>query len=68
LLDLFPLRKQTAVFGVQVVAFWGRGFLPSVRLAEGLGFCCEGGPLIDYWRVGTKFVSVVIYALINNKD
>ena len=42
--------------------------LASVRLAEGLGFCCEGGPLIDYWRVGTKFVSVMIYALINNKD
>jgi ribosomal-protein-alanine N-acetyltransferase len=42
--------------------------LASVRLAEGLGFCCEGGPLIDYWRVGAKFVSVMLYALINNID
>jgi ribosomal-protein-alanine N-acetyltransferase len=42
--------------------------LASLRLAEGLGFCCEGGPLLDYWRVGTKFVSVMIYALINDKD
>jgi len=42
--------------------------LASIGLAEGLGFCCEGGPLIDYWRVGAKFVSVMIYALINNKD
>jgi len=42
--------------------------LASVRLAKGLGFCCEGGLLIDYWRVETKFVSVMIYALINNKD
>jgi [ribosomal protein S5]-alanine N-acetyltransferase len=42
--------------------------LASLRLVEGLGFCCEGGPLVDYWRVGTKFVSVMIYALINNKD
>jgi ribosomal-protein-alanine N-acetyltransferase len=32
----------------------------SVRLVERLGFCCEGGPLTDYWRVGTKFVSVMI--------
>lgn len=42
--------------------------LASLRLAESLGFCCEGGPLVDYWLVGTKFVSVMIYALINNKN
>ena len=38
----------------------------STRLIEGLGFCCEGGPLKDYWRVGDKYVSVMIYALINH--
>ena len=24
-------------------------------------------PLIDYWRLGTEFASVMIYALINNQ-
>src|SRR5262245_9303749 len=37
----------------------------SKRLVERLGFCCEGGPLKDYWRVGGKFVSVMMYAKIN---
>ena len=38
----------------------------STRLVEGLGFCCEGGPLTDYWRVGDRYVSVMIYAFIND--
>jgi RimJ/RimL family protein N-acetyltransferase len=38
----------------------------SRRLVESLGFCCEGGPLKDYWRVGDKYISVMIYALINH--
>jgi [ribosomal protein S5]-alanine N-acetyltransferase len=52
----------------RVEAFMHPDNSPSLRLAEGLGFCCEGGPLLDYWRVGTKFVSVMIYALINKTD
>lgn len=38
----------------------------SKRLIERLGFRCEGGPLRDYWRVGDRYVSVLIYAKINN--
>ena len=38
----------------------------STRLVEGLGFCCEGGPLTDYWRVGDRYVSIMIYAFIND--
>ena len=36
----------------------------SIRLAKGLGFRCEGGPLRDYWRVGEAYVSVMAYALL----
>jgi [ribosomal protein S5]-alanine N-acetyltransferase len=36
----------------------------SIRLAERLGFCCEGGPLRDYWRVGDGYMSVMMYALL----
>lgn len=39
--------------------------LASRWLVEGLGFCCEGGPLRDYWRVGERYVSVMIYAFVN---
>jgi [ribosomal protein S5]-alanine N-acetyltransferase len=39
----------------------------SIRLVEGLGFCCEGGPLTDYWRVGGKSVSPMIYALVKRQ-
>jgi ribosomal-protein-alanine N-acetyltransferase len=39
----------------------------STRLVEALGFCCEGGPLTDYWRVGDRYVSVMIYAFINDR-
>jgi RimJ/RimL family protein N-acetyltransferase len=39
----------------------------STRLVEGLGFLCEGGPLQDYWRVGDKYISVMMYALINHR-
>jgi len=37
----------------------------SIRLVERLGFCCEGGPLIDYWRVGDTYMSVMLYALLS---
>jgi ribosomal-protein-alanine N-acetyltransferase len=43
------------------------GNVASVRLVERLGFRCEGGPLADYWRVGDRYVSVMIYALITCK-
>jgi ribosomal-protein-alanine N-acetyltransferase len=36
----------------------------SIRLVERLGFRCEGGPLTDYWHVGDKYLSVMIYARI----
>jgi [ribosomal protein S5]-alanine N-acetyltransferase len=39
----------------------------SRRLVEGLGFACEGGPLKDYWRVGDRYVSVMIYAFIGSE-
>jgi len=38
----------------------------SKRLVERLGFRCEGGPLRDYWRVGSGYASVMIYALISH--
>ena len=37
----------------------------STRLVERLGFRREGGPLTDYWYVGDKYLSVMMYALIN---
>ncbi|MEQ1648191.1 MAG: GNAT family N-acetyltransferase [Hyphomicrobiaceae bacterium] len=37
----------------------------SIRVVEKLGFRCEGGPLIDYWNVGDKYLSAMIYAHIN---
>jgi len=39
--------------------------MASARLAKRLGFRCEGGPLTDYWRVGDKYISAMIYAFIN---
>ncbi len=39
----------------------------SIRLVEKLGFRCEGGPLVDYWRVGDRYASAMIYAAINTK-
>ncbi len=36
----------------------------SIRLAERLGFRCEGGPLRDYWRVSEGYMSVMLYALL----
>ena len=36
----------------------------SIRLAERLGFRCEGGPLRDYWRIGDSYASVMMYGLI----
>jgi len=38
--------------------------LASIRLVARLGFRCEGGPLIDYWHVGDKYLSVMIYACV----
>jgi [ribosomal protein S5]-alanine N-acetyltransferase len=37
----------------------------SIRLVERLGFCCEGGPLTDYWRVGDTYLSVMLFALLS---
>ena len=37
----------------------------SIRLDEKLGFRCEGGPLADYWRVGERYLDVMVYARIN---
>ncbi len=45
--------------------------IPSIRLVEprcegGLverfGFRCEGSPLTDYWCVGNKYLSVMVFA------
>jgi ribosomal-protein-alanine N-acetyltransferase len=37
----------------------------SQRLVERLGFRCEGGPLVDYWHLGSgRYVSVMMYAFI----
>ena len=38
--------------------------IASIRLVKRLGFCLEGGPLRDYWRVGETYESVMMYALI----
>jgi ribosomal-protein-alanine N-acetyltransferase len=39
----------------------------SIRLAERLGFRCEGGPLRDYWRVGDEYRSVMMYARLASR-
>ena len=39
--------------------------IASIRLVKRLGFRCEGGPLTDYWRLGDRYLSVMIYARIN---
>jgi ribosomal-protein-alanine N-acetyltransferase len=36
----------------------------SIRLAQRLGFRCEGGPLRDYWRIGEAYASVMMYGLL----
>jgi ribosomal-protein-alanine N-acetyltransferase len=36
----------------------------SIRVAERLGFRCEGGPLRDRWRVGESYRSTLVYALL----
>ncbi len=36
----------------------------SIGLVERLGFRREGGPLRDYWQVGDRAVSVLVYGLI----
>jgi RimJ/RimL family protein N-acetyltransferase len=37
----------------------------AIRLVERLGICCEGGPLIDDWRVGDTYLSVMLFALLS---
>jgi ribosomal-protein-alanine N-acetyltransferase len=37
----------------------------SIRIVEKLGFRCEGGPLVDYWCVGERYLSAMMYAYIN---
>ena len=37
---------------------------PSIRLVERLGFRCEGGPLTDYWCVGDRYLSTMLYAFV----
>jgi [ribosomal protein S5]-alanine N-acetyltransferase len=37
---------------------------PSIRLVERLGFRCEGGPLADYWCVGDRYLSAMLYAFV----
>ncbi|HLQ93590.1 MAG TPA: GNAT family protein, partial [Xanthobacteraceae bacterium] len=39
--------------------------IASIRLVKRLEFRCEGGPLTDYWRLGDRYLSVMIYARIN---
>jgi ribosomal-protein-alanine N-acetyltransferase len=36
----------------------------SISLVERLGFCCEGGPLADYWRVGDGYRDAMLYAFV----
>ncbi|MBA8901121.1 GNAT family N-acetyltransferase [Phyllobacterium sp. P30BS-XVII] len=36
----------------------------SIKLVERLGFEYEGGPMRDYWRVGTTYMSPMLYSLI----
>jgi ribosomal-protein-alanine N-acetyltransferase len=42
--------------------------VPSIRLAERLGFRLEGGPVRDYWRVGDAYASVMVYGLIAGEE
>jgi ribosomal-protein-alanine N-acetyltransferase len=37
----------------------------SIRIVEKLGFRLEGGPLVDYWCVGDRYLSAMMYAYIN---
>jgi RimJ/RimL family protein N-acetyltransferase len=37
----------------------------SIRIVEKLGFRREGGPLVDYWCVGERYWSAMMYAYIN---
>lgn len=41
--------------------------IASIRLVERLGFRCKGGPLTDYWCIGDKFLSVMVYALVRGR-
>ncbi len=36
----------------------------SIKLAERLGFRCEGGPLTDYWCVAGRYVDAMLYAFL----
>lgn len=39
----------------------------SIRLVERLGFRFEGGPLLDYWRVEDRYISALVYGLVNGE-
>lgn len=39
----------------------------SIRLVTRLGFELEGGPLRDYWRVGDRFMSPMLYSFIADR-
>ena len=41
---------------------------PSIRLVERLGFRCEGGPLTDYWCVGDRYMSTMLYAFVSRGE
>ena len=36
----------------------------SIKLAERLGFRCEGGPLTDYWCVAGRYLDAMLWAFI----
>jgi len=40
----------------------------SIKLIEGLGFRCEGGPLTDYWCVGGSYRDAMLYAFVADTD
>ena len=50
----------------RIEAFVHPDNVASMRLLRRLQFHCEGGPLRDYWRVGDRYVSAMIYARISS--
>jgi [ribosomal protein S5]-alanine N-acetyltransferase len=60
------VRYCTDKLGVhRIEAFIHPENIASIQLAKRTGFRCEGGPLTDYWCVGEKYLSVMVYALID---
>lgn len=56
---------QTRLGVHRVQAFIHPDNAASIRLVERLGFRCEGGPLAAYWRVGDRYLDVMVYGRIN---